>query len=1154
LQPRLPEAGAVRDRDVKTPEFEAPFTLDGGADITPKERKASLFDEPLSMPNRAKRADTSGALVPSPASRALDFVGRGKQLRPSEIVRDISKALDALPVNVGKFTQRALGIYKPKEQAIRLKVANDLDTLAHEVGHHIHESLLGGDIPPKTHRDELVQIGAPTTLPSYTLRQKLAEGQAEFTRLWLSDPAEAKRQAPAYYAAFETALGNHPELAGVLQRAQRQYIGHLSLDPVSRAMSHIDFDGVDPSRGTDVVTKLQTAWVDDLYPLRRMVQDLADNQPVDYTKNGYVLARLARGASAKADGFLKHGVRAADGTFIAPALEPALKPVRGQVREFATYLAALRAVELRGRGMETGMSLAEAQAAVANFRSPEFDAARDAVYAYQDGMLRYARQAGVLSADQLAAIKELNKAYVPFQRVIDDVGAAAAAGGGGPIANKANPVKRIKGSGRDIVNPLESIVRNTHTLVGLVEQNRAMRALVRQAETTVGGGRYLEAIPDKKVATTFNLSQLEGDIREHLADQGIDLEHSTGDMFDKLVTVFTPTQFRMGEKGVVSVISDGARKWYQVNDQALYDAISAVGPKSSDLLVNLFMRPARLLRAGATTTIGFIARNPIRDTFEARVNSRYGFKLGYDTVRGLFEFAKKGDDYQNFLNSGAGNAAMVGMDRNRLRTELRKMKVDDRPAFKRFAESVVHTPIELLRGLSEAMEHGTRLGEFIRGVEQEGRTAEGYARAALAARDVTLDFARGGTVAKEVNRYTAFFNAGMQGTARLAEVFRTDPVGATRRATLAITVPTLVLYAMNRNDPTYRELPDWERNTYFHIPTGTGAGHSWMRVPKPFSLGTIFSNVPEAALEYLAKADPEALTRILPDKQTAWKQLISVLPTAFMPAVEVATNYDTFRDRAIVNPADVNLDTALQYNRWTSELAKFVGPKLGIPPSKLDHLIYGYGAGLGAGAVQGLDKAGEALGLFASKKPAGGPSRLPLVGTFYRETPGADARSLEQFYRLRDRVEGTVGSIHRYEKAGELEKADARKQQALDDLKPDAQATLDRVRAADKALTDVRDGVNQVFANAQLTPDEKKELLDRLYENMINVSRAALLKPALPSRFSKPIAPELLRKLERPKTSPFPLKPSAPSAPATGVGSRPSAPLPTRPTTAAATR
>src|SRR5207244_785869 len=122
--------------------------------------------------------------------------------------------------------------------------------------------------------------------------------------------------------------------------------------------------------------------------------------------------------------------------------------------------------------------------------------------------------------------------------------------------------------------------------------------------------------------------------------------------------------------GVVSFIRNGRRQWFAVNDPALYDAIAAIGPKSSDLLTNLFMKPARYLRAGATTTVGFIARNPLRDTWEATVNSRYGFRLGYDTLRGLFEFAKRDEDYQQFLNSGAGNAALVGLDRNRLRQEL----------------------------------------------------------------------------------------------------------------------------------------------------------------------------------------------------------------------------------------------------------------------------------------------------------------------------------------------------------------------------------------------------------------------------------------------------------------------------------------------------
>jgi hypothetical protein len=347
---------------------------------------------------------------------------------------------------------------------------------------------------------------------------------------------------------------------------------------------------------------------------------------------------------------------------------------------------------------------------------------------------------------------------------------------------------------------------------------------------------------------------------------------SDRDMFDKVVTVFTPTQFRMGEKGVVSVLRAGERKWYQVNDQALYDAIATIGPKSSDLLVNLFMKPARLLRAGATTTVGFIARNPIRDNFEAFVNSRYGYKPGYDFVRGLFEMGRKGEDYQNFLNSGAGNSAMVGMDRNRLRAELVKMGAVKKRAF---ADSVVLNPVNLLQALSEAMEHATRLGEFKRAVETEGRTAEGYARAALAARDVTIDFARGGSISKEVNRFTAFFNAGVQGTARLAEVFKEQPLSAPR--------------ARRRRDhgAVGRAVGDQPRRPDLPRAAGLGAQHLLAHPARPRrrpQLGAAAEAVlarpgvrerTGGGARLPRKKDPEALTRILPDKQTAWKQLIS---------------------------------------------------------------------------------------------------------------------------------------------------------------------------------------------------------------------------------------------------------------------------------------
>lgn len=43
-QDRLPDAGAVREFHIETPTFDAPFTLDGGADTTPREVPRSLFE------------------------------------------------------------------------------------------------------------------------------------------------------------------------------------------------------------------------------------------------------------------------------------------------------------------------------------------------------------------------------------------------------------------------------------------------------------------------------------------------------------------------------------------------------------------------------------------------------------------------------------------------------------------------------------------------------------------------------------------------------------------------------------------------------------------------------------------------------------------------------------------------------------------------------------------------------------------------------------------------------------------------------------------------------------------------------------------------------------------------------------------------------
>lgn len=1134
-QPRLPGAvGAVREQEIKTPEWEAPFSLEAEA-APAKAKQETLFNpakkgEPVTAAQAKKLADAydrefeaggGERPTPEPAPRkgvlglpmkaalvrtrhaiAKIISPNADQLRPSEIVKGLSKMFEGLPVREGVGRHRGvLGYYAIKPQTVHLRVANSLDVAAHEFGHHLDIAVLGLPRAKQPYTAELMALGAETSRPSYPPWKVRREGAAEFTRLWLSEPEQAKAGAPQYYDAFEKGLAQQPDLARSLTETQRQVIGHLASDPVARAESRIDFKGVDPKAGGDVVTRMQTAWVDDLTPLRKMVEDLAEGRPVNALESGYVLARLARGASTKATGFLKYGVKDYDGTEIAGSFDAALKPVQKHVKDFATYLVASRVPELRGRGIETGMSSAEAHAVITKFETPEFLKARQAVYDFQNGVLTYLEKSGLATPEQIAKVRALNERYVPFQRVIDQVEGRLSGGGSKQIANRSNPLKRIKGSGYDIVNPLESIVRNTHAIVETVEANRAMLALVKQARKTTGGGSYLEQAAPPQVATKFNLSRLTPEIRKALKEAGVeDLPDNLVDALDEAVTVFTPAHFPTGKGGVVTVMEKGKRQWYEVNDRAVYDAITAVGTKSPAAIINLFMRPARVLRAGATTTLGFAARNPIRDTWTAAVNTRYGFKLGYDTLKGLFEFATHGEDYQQFLNSGGGNSAMVAMDRNRIRDYLGTMGTSRRLAL---ARSIPQHPLELLRAISEATENATRLGEFMRAVQKEGRSPEGYARAALAARDVTIDFARAGTQGRAMNQYVPFFNAGLQGVARLGEVFKRDPIGATTKAVLTIQLPTIALWYLNHDNEEYREKPAWERNTYWHVPLTwpPNKAKDFARIPKPFELGNIFGNVTEAALDYLDGKDKNIAKRLFPNADSALDAFTALMPSAVLPLMEAKSNYDTFRDRAIVSPWDLGLDKELQYGRWTSEVAKIVGPKIGLAPSVFDHLVYGYTAGLGRGVVQGMDLALEGLGLVDRNKPTAGPARWPLVGAFYSAPAGADAQSIKEFYDLKEAMAGKEKSIKTY-----AETDPARAKREADEFKAqhqNAAAFHARVGAADTKMKNLRRQVETVMEAKDKTPDQKSNTLGRLYEKMVNTAREALGKAKLPPRFDE---------------------------------------------------
>lgn len=129
------------------------------------------------------------------------------------------------------------------------------------------------------------------------------------------------------------------------------------------------------------------------------------------------------------------------------------------------------------------------------------------------------------------------------------------------------------------------------------------------------------------------------------------------------------------------------------------------------MLTRAMSYPTKWLRAGATTfSPEFGIRNPLRDQMTAYIQTKYGFKPGYDILRGLYHMTGKTELWQKFNASGAAHSATL--DRNYISKNLKGMLQ------KGSVKGMVKHPLELLQAISEYTEEATRVGEFTRGMKR----------------------------------------------------------------------------------------------------------------------------------------------------------------------------------------------------------------------------------------------------------------------------------------------------------------------------------------------------------------------------------------------------------------------------------------------------
>ena len=970
----------------------------------------------------------------------IDEVGRlGRSVTRREILDAVNNLFNQRVKSGRLGRDNVRGWYNTKTDVIRSGNYGEIPVIMHELGHYVDNYFgFSKDARFNTEFNGVIQDRFGKAYNKLGMDGIRGEGYAEFFKDYVSDRAKAKREFPEFYNHFTEAIKNEPELNGITnklshlvhewhrQGGAERIKGSISFESKGKVSQAID--AVKRGETKDVIKKalndVYTKAVDELNPLKDLVEEVErqTGEKIAFDDNPYMQAWLARGWVGKAETLIEHG---------APehgikSLKDILKGIgEKEHKEFSAYLVALHDLDLHKNKQKATFDYTEDAAVLGKHAGNErFQKAAVAIYKYQDYMLQMLVKEGMLTAKAYHTMRKMYPHYIPFFRDMSDAGMQSFLSGGKGFIDVSSPVKRFKGSTRDIIDPLESIVKNTFQFYNAVERNHVGRTFAKLADKN-GVGQIVERVNGNKAATdnTFN------------------------------------------------VWENGEKVTYETTPE-LIQTMRMLDKDQSNMVAKILSYPANWLRAGATLSPEFILRNPVRDMIGASIYSKHGFIPVVDTFKGLSLFLKKGELYWEYMKSGAAHAAMVSLDRDYLGGQLRDIMSRESKVTK-----LIKNPIEVLRAMSEATEMATRLAEFDnarKGYTGVGNRLFGKDRkpltareAALESRDITLDFSRRGSHTKKANQVIAFFNATIQGADKMARAFKEDPRGMTVKTMLYITLPSVLLWYMNKDDERYQELPQWEKDTFWIIP----GKENMYRVPKPFEAGVLFGTSFERMLQYFddAKNNRKSVGFKGFGDRVVDSLAPSFMPTAMIPVVEAMTNYSLFRQRDIIPQSQENLPAHLQYGANTSEVAKFVGDKINVSPYIVDNTIRGYGGGLAGLGLSGIDAATGAKENNASKK--------------WYEAPG-----LRGFTAAPYQSSNSVQRV--YDDYKEQEKL--HNEFKLTGQRPDGYDAKEfaKLKNASDSLKGLNKASKAIINNERMSGEQKREQLDKINMRKANIARS----------------------------------------------------------------
>ena len=683
------------------------------------------------------------------------------------------------------------------------------------------------------------------------------------------------------------------------------------------------------------------------------------------------------------------------------------------LNHFQQYLIARRhAADLHKQGINTGRDL-DMDLAIIDKYKKKFTEQEKIYRNFNKQLLNYMEDNGLISKELHNKLNQ-NTAYTPYQRLMDDVSSFTGHSQQLGNLNSEQVIKRMKGSDRTILNPIEATMSNTMRIINEGQRNIAARKIAENA--------------------------------------------------------FSEHRLRDGEKpragyDTLNFMENGKKVSYEVPKMVASEMkrLNRVLPEGVEKVISVLSMPTKTLRGGATSVNPiFAASNLIRDQLQTTITGNIGANIK-GTPKALlatFGFGEKADNLRAELSRqgiiGSEYRQTYGYKQGDLMAELQK----EHHLSKKAVDRLKH-PIDALNDLIGRTEYFTRAQQYF-GTDGDTTTKS------QAARNNTLNFSRGGEAIMVINRAVPFLNAGIQGGRQMTAQLVKRPA-RTALALAAWAGIAMAAKGISESDEKKKELydrvSDYEKKTNLILfdkdakyNPETGRIDGLVKIPIPqftYPITDQVNNIKDSPDALLKTAGNifEVFTGI--DVENPVNQLTA---TIAKPFIEAATNTNTFTKQDIVSDYDKNKLPQDKGAKYTTGAARFLSSLTGVDAPIIDNFIANWSGGLGKDLAKTLTDNPD------NQKDGGGIGRIFTEGAYRRfGSAGADSQykmAMDSGEKLKKQLEG-------YSDFKNLSKEDQEKvKNAIDSDFKQIGSTFGKIERGDevkKNLSDRQAGLLQGF-------------------------------------------------------------------------------------------